>query len=114
VFDPASVELHASQGYETAYSKLLMRWTVLISDILCRLLNVPVTSLPCYCVLIAQLVYTAGYFPAAIACAAAYTSAPQDRVAVLGTMLFNPALIIIDHGHFQYNCISLGLAVGAS
>ena len=26
-------------------------------------------------------------------------------------MALNPALIIIDHGHFQYNGISLGLAV---
>jgi alpha-1,3-glucosyltransferase len=23
--------------------------------------------------------------------------------------LLNPALVLIDHGHFQYNCISLGL-----
>lgn len=28
-------------------------------------------------------------------------------------ILLNPCLILIDHGHFQYNCISLGLALGA-
>ncbi|XP_023769325.1 probable dolichyl pyrophosphate Man9GlcNAc2 alpha-1,3-glucosyltransferase isoform X1 [Lactuca sativa] len=28
-------------------------------------------------------------------------------------ILLNPCLILIDHGHFQYNCISLGLTIGA-
>jgi alpha-1,3-glucosyltransferase len=34
--EPSSVELHSSRGYETASSKLLMRLTVLASDVLCR------------------------------------------------------------------------------
>ncbi|ELT91799.1 hypothetical protein CAPTEDRAFT_169550 [Capitella teleta] len=29
------------------------------------------------------------------------------------SMLLSPGLILIDHGHFQYNCISLGLALWA-
>lgn len=33
LFDPKAVELHTSRGYETPRSKLLMRWTVLLSDI---------------------------------------------------------------------------------
>jgi hypothetical protein len=33
------------------------------------------------------------------------------RVTAVVSLLVNPALIIIDHGHFQYNNISLGLAV---
>ncbi|KAK3012535.1 hypothetical protein RJ639_009108 [Escallonia herrerae] len=31
----------------------------------------------------------------------------------IAMILLNPCLILIDHGHFQYNCISLGLTVGA-
>lgn len=34
-----------------------------------------------------------------------------DRLVTIGSCLINPALILIDHGHFQYNSISLGLAV---
>jgi hypothetical protein len=52
-----------------------------------------------------------GYFPAAIACAAAFARGPQQQLFILVAMLLNPALLLIDHGHFQYNCISLGLAV---
>ncbi|CAN4083214.1 unnamed protein product [Withania somnifera] len=59
--------------------KLLMRWTVLLSDVL-------------IC------------FPAVF------------YFAILwhyGMILLNPCLILIDHGHFQYNCISLGFTVAA-
>ncbi|KAI8018035.1 putative dolichyl pyrophosphate Man9GlcNAc2 alpha-1,3-glucosyltransferase [Camellia lanceoleosa] len=31
----------------------------------------------------------------------------------IAMILLKPCLILIDHGHFQYNCISLGLVVGA-
>lgn len=33
-FDPAAVALEVSRGYETYFSKQLMRWTVLLSDLL--------------------------------------------------------------------------------
>jgi hypothetical protein len=29
-------------------------------------------------------------------------------------MLLQPALLLTDHGHFQYNCISLGLSAAAA
>ncbi|CAA6654544.1 unnamed protein product [Spirodela intermedia] len=32
---------------------------------------------------------------------------------LLAMILLNPCLILIDHGHFQYNCISLGFMIGA-
>jgi hypothetical protein len=35
-FDPAAVELTASRGYESYKSKYLMRWTVVLSDILSK------------------------------------------------------------------------------
>jgi alpha-1,3-glucosyltransferase len=34
----------------------------------------------------------------------------QDYLASLLLVLLNPTLVLIDHGHFQYNCVSLGLA----
>ena len=33
-FDPDAVALHTSQGYETRYSKLLLRLSVIASDVL--------------------------------------------------------------------------------
>lgn len=34
VVDPDAVALHTSRGYETGYSKLLLRLSVIISDVL--------------------------------------------------------------------------------
>ena len=33
-FEPEAVALHSSRGYETSFSKTLMRWSVVASDIL--------------------------------------------------------------------------------
>ncbi|EFJ17714.1 Dol-P-Glc: alpha-1,3-glucosyltransferase [Selaginella moellendorffii] len=90
-FDEQSVALHSSRGYESLHSKVLMRWTVVLSDL-------------------------AIFFPAAIAFVAAYyrQRSHEERVWVLALILLQPALILIDHGHFQYNCLSLGLAIGAA
>ncbi|KAK2078822.1 hypothetical protein QBZ16_003662 [Prototheca wickerhamii] len=90
--EPASVALGTSRGRETELSKLTMRWTVLASDVLV-------------------------FFPAALALArlAPVTSGrPSKELTVLVNLLLSPALILIDHGHFQYNCINLGLAVAAT
>ena len=38
---------------------------------------------------------------------------PCMQISLLGLLLLPPALIIIDHGHFQYNCVSLGLTFWA-
>jgi alpha-1,3-glucosyltransferase len=68
-----------------------MRWTVLSSDILV-------------------------FFPAVLVFVALYyhQHANQEQAWALAMILLQPALMLIDHGHFQYNCISLGLAVGAA
>ncbi len=36
VVDPMIVALHLSRGYESYVAKLLMRWTVVASDVLCE------------------------------------------------------------------------------
>ncbi|KAM7524205.1 hypothetical protein LguiA_014107 [Lonicera macranthoides] len=92
-FDPDSVSLYTSRGHESYLGKLLMRWTVLSSDALM-------------------------FFPAVLCFVIAYFSG-QSRGCKssiswhIAMILLNPCLILIDHGHFQYNCISLGLTVGA-
>ncbi|KAL5713869.1 dolichyl-P-Glc:Man9GlcNAc2-PP-dolichol alpha-1,3-glucosyltransferase [Ranunculus cassubicifolius] len=92
-FHPSSVALFTSRGHESPFGKLLMRWTVLTSDVLI-------------------------FFPAAILFVMAFyaNGGSQSRDAMswnLVMILMNPCLILIDHGHFQYNCISLGLTIGA-
>jgi hypothetical protein len=52
-----------------------------------------------------------GYFPAALASAATLGRTRRQKYLILTTMLFNPALVLIDHGHFQFNCINLGFVV---
>ncbi|EYU44642.1 hypothetical protein ABFS82_08G071900 [Erythranthe guttata] len=92
-FDPASVALFTSRGYESYLGKLLMRWTVLMSDLMI-------------------------FFPAVLYFVTVYYSGKPtgDRSSMAWhtiMILLNPCLILIDHGHFQYNCISLGLTVAA-
>ncbi|PKI51414.1 hypothetical protein CRG98_028210 [Punica granatum] len=92
-FDPDSVALFTSRGYETYLGKLLMRWTVLSSDALV-------------------------FFPAVFYFLYVYYYGRKGRNTCdiawhIAMLLINPAMILIDHGHFQYNCISLGFTVGA-
>ncbi|XP_019182415.1 PREDICTED: probable dolichyl pyrophosphate Man9GlcNAc2 alpha-1,3-glucosyltransferase [Ipomoea nil] len=92
-FDPQSVALYTSRGYESYIGKLLMRWTVLSSDALI-------------------------FFPAVLYFINVYYyGKPVRRKSSLAwhiaMLLLNPCLILIDHGHFQYNCISLGLTMAA-
>ncbi|XP_065855933.1 probable dolichyl pyrophosphate Man9GlcNAc2 alpha-1,3-glucosyltransferase isoform X1 [Euphorbia lathyris] len=92
-FDPDSVSLFASRGYESYFGKLLMRLTVLSSDALI-------------------------FFPAVFFFVLVYYGnrshvRKSDVAWHVAVILINPCLILIDHGHFQYNCISLGFTVGA-
>ncbi|KAJ4902335.1 hypothetical protein Rs2_16286 [Raphanus sativus] len=89
-FDPDSVSLLTSRGHESYHGKLLMRWTVFSSDALI-------------------------FFPAALFFVLVYhrNRAKSEVAWHIAMILLNPCLILIDHGHFQYNCISLGLTVGA-
>ncbi|KAL6176486.1 hypothetical protein ACLB2K_053119 [Fragaria x ananassa] len=93
-FSPESVALTTSRGHESYLGKLLMRWTVLSSDALVL-------------------------FPAVFYFIVVYYSGHKQSGSMGGIawhiaiILLNPCLILIDHGHFQYNCISLGLTVGA-
>lgn len=92
---PESVALSSSRGFESHQSKLVMRWTVLSSDLL--------VLFP------AAIYFVSVYFRRNVGGNAKEWSSPW----FLAMILLNPCLILIDHGHFQYNCISLGLTLGA-
>ncbi|CAL0317367.1 unnamed protein product [Lupinus luteus] len=92
-FHPDSVSLFASRGHESYLGKLLMRWTVLSSDALI-------------------------FFPSVLYFVTVYYNKPgrirkSDVAWHIALLLLNPCLILIDHGHFQFNCISLGFTIGA-
>eukprot|EP01105_Mastigella_eilhardi_P014552 TRINITY_DN3310_c0_g1_i1.p1 TRINITY_DN3310_c0_g1~~TRINITY_DN3310_c0_g1_i1.p1 ORF type:complete len:486 (-),score=119.07 TRINITY_DN3310_c0_g1_i1:461-1849(-) len=90
VVHPPLVELGTSRGLETPPSKLFMRASALVSDLTC-------------------------FFPAAMAfCALHYTGGTSDRTVALLLVLLQPAPILVDHGHFQYNAVCLGLAMLAA
>ncbi|XP_062308928.1 dolichyl pyrophosphate Man9GlcNAc2 alpha-1,3-glucosyltransferase [Osmerus eperlanus] len=84
---PDWVALHTSRGYESPAHKLFMRATVLVADLLI-------------------------YIPAVIVyCMYLSDGAPKRKVCTALCFLLYPGLILIDHGHFQYNGVSLGLTL---
>ncbi|XP_076665114.1 putative dolichyl pyrophosphate Man9GlcNAc2 alpha-1,3-glucosyltransferase [Andrena cerasifolii] len=93
------VRLHESRGISSEDHKYFMRLTVLCADIF-----VYVPSL-IYFVFTDNREETArGEFS---------IFSLRKKHIVLLNMLMYPGLILIDHGHFQYNCASLGLFIGA-
>ncbi|KAM8890610.1 dolichyl pyrophosphate Man9GlcNAc2 alpha-1,3-glucosyltransferase [Synchiropus picturatus] len=83
------VEHQKSRGYESPTHKLFMRTTVLITDLL-----VYIPAVVVYCICLCE-------------------GALRKKVCNLLCFLLYPGLILIDHGHFQYNSVSLGLALWA-
>ena len=56
--------------------------------------------------------FAAVFIPAALLCMRAfYPCQPAAQRTMLAAALLQPAAVLIDHGHFQYNNISLGLTV---
>ena len=87
---PESIVSLASWGYESPNHKILMRLTVLISDII-------LFHIPLYFVL-NKLFQNVSRF---------------NYNVVLFLVLVCPVLNLIDHGHFQYNCVMSGLYLWA-
>ena len=97
------VALHTSRwGFEDSRGKLYMRFTVLLSDVLIYMSAV--------WVLVARLI-GAQKQPSKRESREIIPASLQPRLWLLLTALSQPALILIDHGHFQYNTVSLGLAL---
>lgn len=93
LIDPKWFELDVSRGYESVDLKSFMRITALFSELL---IYIP-----------AVMMYTRWM-------GRNYNKAPHiDQTIIAAAILFLPDLIIIDHGHFQYNSVMLGLALMA-
>ena len=87
--DPASVAPGSSRGYEEAYHRIFMRMTVLASEL-------------------------AIYFPAVVLLVQSLTGSTRwTKFCTFTLLVLNPVLIFVDHGHFQYNSVALGLLVFA-
>ena len=93
---PESVAFKKSIGYESTKFKLIMRFFVLISDFLVFHIGV---NLICYYIFI-------------------YSKKRRNKnpqilnyYIVLFLILINPLMIIIDHGHFQFNNVMHGFFV---
>lgn len=87
LINPDWVELHKSRGYESPAHKVFMRATVLVADLL---IYIPAVVIYCF-----------------------YLSdgTSKRKVSTAFCFLLYPGLILIDYGHFQYNGVSLGLAL---
>ena len=79
---PASFAFEASRGAEDAATRQFMRWSVVASDLLT-------------------------YIPAVVLFA--LLQEERDARACLLWGLLQPGLLLIDHGHFQFNGVCLGL-----
>ena len=91
--EPASVALTTSRGWESYRSKLAMRFTVIVSDLLFTLPAVHLFVRAFY-----------GREKGGNGARNAWATA---------LILLAPGPILIDHGHFQYNNWSLGLTTYA-
>ncbi|KNC47394.1 dolichyl glycosyltransferase [Thecamonas trahens ATCC 50062] len=91
--EPSMVAETVSRGYASASSKALMRGSALVSDVLFFALPA-LAALP-------------------IALRLGVVRSRAALLAALWALWLQPGHILIDHGHFQYNCVALGLVLAA-
>ncbi|KAG6897078.1 hypothetical protein C0992_004319 [Termitomyces sp. T32_za158] len=86
--EPSWFALGTSRGIETQGSRVFMRMTVIVLDLLV-------------------------YIPALVMFARTWqgTRSMRTQHVALLTLLFQPALLLIDSGHFQYNSVMLGFTL---
>jgi alpha-1,3-glucosyltransferase len=101
VVHPELVELRLSRGHDSENGKLFMRMSVLILDVFIFFLAIKK---------FATLLHQRGLSIEGVSKRPNnISSLPLDLQTFIPLM--SPALILIDHGHFQYNCVCIGLAV---
>jgi alpha-1,3-glucosyltransferase len=127
ILEPEMVALHTSRGIETQSSKSFMRLTVLFCDVF---VMIPAVWLVCVGLYrrtrtSARELLSLGKAPRemptsrryrvqAAATSHAYgLEAAAFSMEVVLLVLLQPGFVLIDHGHFQYNCVALGLSAWA-
>ena len=98
--DPAMVALGTSRGYESEVSKVVMRLTVIAADLVVLF---PALAWCC-------LAY---YRPRGGARKGERSWSWAAAMVAACAAAAQPALVLVDHGHFQYNGVSLGLTAAA-
>lgn len=98
--NPSYVKLHKSRGISSPEHKYFMRMTVICSDAMIFLPAMIWYVMSLQTIRTAQKEYTNLF-------------SSQKKDFILLSALIYPGIILIDHGHFQYNCISLGFFVAA-
>lgn len=93
--EPNAVRLHSSRGFESPLSRAAMRFTVLLSDLLVFFPGLVLASYSVYRSPASDHKFD--------------TARTTELVPVVAFCATLPALILTDHGHFQYNGVSLGL-----
>jgi len=107
--EPEAMELDTSHGYESYTSKLYMRWSVLICDML-----IYFPAILCFVGSSHWSPTTSRHRATKSTAREALKKGALDRVWATAMLLICPPLLLIDHGHFQYNCISLGFTAAAA
>uniref|UniRef100_A0A7S4AAV7 Alpha-1,3-glucosyltransferase n=1 Tax=Pseudo-nitzschia australis TaxID=44445 RepID=A0A7S4AAV7_9STRA len=85
IVGPESVALYLSRGFEDPNHKAFMRGTVLVLDLL----------------IYGQAVWQSTY------------EGNRRSLWTILVALCQPAILLIDHGHFQYNTVALGLSIAS-
>lgn len=98
--NPNYVELNKSRGFESEEHKVFMRFTVILVDLL---IYIPAICAYFY---IWYLLTKRDDFKKG----RSGEKVMSYSVCIVLALLY-PGIILIDHGHFQYNCVSLGLTI---
>jgi len=88
IIDTRWIELKTSRGFESQEHKIFMRLTVLVADLL--IFHSVVVLFEC------------------LTSKSNSNKKMKPLISFSMLILFYPGLILIDYGHFQYNCVSLG------
>eukprot|EP00927_Polykrikos_kofoidii_P052189 TRINITY_DN45977_c0_g1_i1.p1 TRINITY_DN45977_c0_g1~~TRINITY_DN45977_c0_g1_i1.p1 ORF type:complete len:559 (+),score=41.53 TRINITY_DN45977_c0_g1_i1:138-1679(+) len=106
---PECFVLHASRGHESAACRLYMRASVILSDLAVYFPG----SLCAARGLASSAIAEAGGYSVRDMKPAITDSERVERASLALALWLLPPLVLIDHGHFQYNGVCLGLCLAA-